>query len=68
MPEPLQGRISAVYLVGVHGGIVVGAAAGGALADGWGIVAPYWFGFVGSALTLAAIWRRLSDIAASGVR
>lgn len=29
----------------------------------WGVTGPFWFGFVGSFLTLIAIWRRLADIA-----
>jgi hypothetical protein len=29
----------------------------------WGITAPFWFAFAGSALILALIWRSLLDIA-----
>jgi predicted MFS family arabinose efflux permease len=50
-------------MVGVFGSLVVGAALGGVMAGRWGITAPFWFGFVGSALILAAIWRQLGNIA-----
>jgi hypothetical protein len=29
----------------------------------WGVTAPFWFAFAGSALMLAAIWRELRHIA-----
>jgi len=29
----------------------------------WGVTAPFWFAFAGSALILAAIWRSLLHIA-----
>jgi MFS family permease len=63
VPTELQGRVGSVYMLGVYGGIVVGGAIGGLLADAWGILAPFWFGFVGSALILAVIWRELGHIA-----
>jgi predicted MFS family arabinose efflux permease len=46
------------------GGLVIGAALGGAIARTWGITAPFWFAFVGSLLILAWIWRRLDGIVA----
>ena len=36
------------------------------IADRWGLTAPFWFAFVGSALTLALVWRQLASIAHSG--
>ncbi len=33
------------------------------LASAWGITAPFWFAFAGSALILALIWRSLLRIA-----
>ena len=48
---------------GVVGGIVAGSAIGGLAASAWGISAPFWFAFVGSALILAVIWRSLPRIA-----
>jgi MFS family permease len=61
VPTALQGRVGAVNLVGVYGGLVVGAGVGGVLAQRWGV--PFWFAFVGSALFVVLIWRQLSHIA-----
>jgi MFS family permease len=63
VPTELQGRVGSVYLVGVFGGIVVGQALGGVIADVWGLAAPFWFAFVGSGITLLLIWRELGHIA-----
>jgi hypothetical protein len=63
VPAQFQGRVSSVYLTGVVGGIVIGSALGGLVASAWGITAPFWFAFAGSALILAVIWRSLLDIA-----
>jgi len=45
------------------GGMVAGAAIAGPLANRWGITAPFWFAFVGSAVILALIWNQLGHIA-----
>jgi MFS family permease len=63
VPPEFQGRVASVYLVGVFGSLVVGAALGGGIAGLWGITAPFWFAFVGSALLLVAIWGQLENIA-----
>jgi len=63
VPTELQGRVGSVYLVGVFGGIVLGQALGGVIADVWGLAAPFWFAFVGSGITLLLIWRQLGYIA-----
>jgi MFS family permease len=63
VPAQFQGRVGSVYLTGVVGGIVIGSALGGLVASVWGITAPFWFAFAGSALILAVIWRSLLDIA-----
>lgn len=63
VPTEFQGRVASVYLVGVFGSLVVGAALGGLIAGLWGITAPFWFAFVGSALILVGIWRQLEQIA-----
>lgn len=63
VPAALQGRAGSVYSIGVHGGILVGQAIGGVVASLGGVTAPFWFGFVGSAVILALIWRSLADIA-----
>ena len=46
----LQGRVGSVNLIGVFGGLVVGAGIGGLLAQRCGVTAPFWFAFVGSAI------------------
>jgi predicted MFS family arabinose efflux permease len=63
VPAGFQGRVSSVYLTGVVGGIVIGSALGGLVASAWGITAPFWFAFAGSAVILAVIWRSLLEIA-----
>ena len=54
VPAQFQGRVGSVYLTGVVGGIVIGSALGGLVASVWGVTAPFWFAFAGSALILAA--------------
>jgi MFS family permease len=66
VPQDLQGRVGSVYLISLFGGLVVGQIAGGAIAQSWGVVAPFWFAFVGSGLTLLVVWRQLGEIAHVG--
>jgi MFS family permease len=66
VPQDLQGRVGSVYLIGLFGGLVLGQIAGGAIAQSWGVVAPFWFAFVGSGLTLLLVWRQLGEIAHAG--
>ena len=63
VPTELQGRVSSVYLIGVQGGIVAGSALGGVIAGVWGVTAPFWFAFGGSAVLLALLWRQLAHVA-----
>lgn len=63
VPTEFQGRVGSVYMMGVQGGIVVGAALGGVIARIWDVTGPFWFAFVGSALILSVIWRPLANIA-----
>jgi predicted MFS family arabinose efflux permease len=63
VPIELQGRVGSLYMVGVFGGIVVGQGIGGVVARAWGITAPFWVAFAGSAVILALIWRQLAHIA-----
>ena len=63
VPSELQGRVGSVNLLGVFGGLVVGSGIGGLLAREWGVTAPFWFAFAGSALFVALIWRQLTHIA-----
>lgn len=65
VPMELQGRIASVNMVGVFGGLVIGQFIGGVLAQVWGLTAPWWFAFAGSAITLALVWRPISHIAAA---
>lgn len=67
VPHELQGRIASVNMVGVFGGLVIGQAIGGVIAQFWGLTAPWWFAFVGSAVTLVLVWRPISHIAAARV-
>jgi predicted MFS family arabinose efflux permease len=59
----MQGRVGSLYAIGLFGGLVAGQALGGVLARVWGITAPFWFAFAGSAVILALIWRQLTHIA-----
>ncbi len=63
VPTALQGRVGSVNLVAVFGGLVIGSGIGGLLAQHWGVTAPFWFAFVGSAIFVVAIWRQLVHIA-----
>ena len=63
VPEELQGRVVGVNMVGVYSTLVVGAALGGPIAQRWGITAPFWFAFVGSAIFVVLIWKQLRHIA-----
>lgn len=65
VPMRLQGRIASVNMVGVFGGLVIGQAFGGVIAQTWGLTAPWWFAFAGSAVTLLIVWRSISQIAAA---
>jgi predicted MFS family arabinose efflux permease len=63
VPQALQGRVGSVNLVGVYGGLVVGSTIGGVLAQRFGVTAPFWFAFAGSAVFVVLIWRQLAHIA-----
>ena len=62
VPDELLGRVTGVYTVGVIGGIVIGTPIGGLLARSFGITAPFWFGFFGSALLVVLLWRQFDNI------
>lgn len=62
VPEEFQGRVASVYLIGSFGGIVLGQAIGGVIAAQWGVVAPFWFAFVGTGIILVAIWPQLNRV------
>jgi predicted MFS family arabinose efflux permease len=63
VPQELQGRVGSVNAVGVYGGLVAGSALGGGLAQRWGLTAPFWFAFAGSAVFLVLVWGQLTHIA-----
>lgn len=63
VPSELQGRVGSVNSIAVYGGLVVGSAIGGLLATRFGVTAPFWFAFVGSAVFVVLLWRELSRIA-----
>ena len=66
VPDELLGRVTGVYRVAIVGGLVIGTPIGGILASVYGITAPFWFGFIGSALLVAVLWRRFDDIVHAG--
>jgi MFS family permease len=63
VPDELLGRVSGVYRVAIVGGLVIGTPLGGLLASAYGITAPFWFGFIGSALLVVVLWRQFDNIA-----
>ena len=66
VPDELRGRVTGVYRVAIVGGLVVGTPLGGLLARTYGITAPFWFGFVGSALLVTILWRQFENIVDAG--
>ena len=63
VPESFQGRVGSVYMVGLFGALVIGNGIGALIAGIWGLLAPFWFGFIGSAILLIVIWNQLPKIA-----
>lgn len=63
VPREFQGRVGSVYMICVMGGMLGGSLLGGLIAHQWGLVAPWWFAFGGSGLTLLLVWRELGHIA-----
>lgn len=63
VPMAVQGRVQSVYMIGVTGGIVLGSLLGGLIAARWGVTAPFWFAFGGSAVFLVLIWGQLTHVA-----
>jgi len=66
VPNELLGRVGGVYRVALMGGLVVGTPIGGLLARTYGITAPFWFGFIGSAALVIVLWREFANIAHAG--
>jgi len=63
VPSHLQGRVSSANTISVYGGLVAGSAIGGTLATHYGVTAPFWFAFIGSAVFVVLLWRELTRIA-----
>ncbi len=63
VPNALQGRVGIVNSLGTYGGLVAGSALGGVIARQWGVVAPFWFAFLGSGVFCVLIWGQLAHIA-----
>jgi predicted MFS family arabinose efflux permease len=66
VPNELLGRVGGVYRVALMGGLVIGTPIGGLLARAYGITAPFWFGFIGSAVLVVVLWREFEHIAHAG--
>ena len=66
VPDAVLGRVTGVYRVAIMGGLVIGTPIGGLLARTFGITAPFWFAFAGSALLVAILWRQLENIVHAG--
>jgi predicted MFS family arabinose efflux permease len=66
VPDALLGRVTGVYVMGVVGGLAVGTPLGGLIARAYGITGPFWFGFFGSALLVALLWREFDNIVHAG--
>jgi predicted MFS family arabinose efflux permease len=62
VPTHLQGRVNSLNTISVFGGLVIGSAVGGVLASHYGVTAPFWFAFGGSAVFLGILWRELTRI------
>jgi len=65
VPQELQGRVGAVNSVGTFGGLALGSGVGGVLAQHFGVSAPFWFAFAGSAVFVVLIWGSLRHVAHS---
>ena len=66
VPDEVLGRVTGVYTVGIFLGIVIGTPIGGLLARAYGLTAPFWFGFIGSAVLVVVLWRQFDNIAHAG--
>jgi MFS family permease len=66
VPDAVLGRVGGVYRIAVTGGIVIGTPIGGLLAQRYGITAPFWFGFFGSAILVLVLWRQFDNIVHAG--
>ncbi|GAA2868049.1 hypothetical protein Acy02nite_09420 [Actinoplanes cyaneus] len=63
VPVQLQGRVGAVNVICVYGGLVIGAAFGGVLASRYGVAAPFRVAFICALVFLIALWPQMKHIA-----
>src|SRR4029079_746004 len=63
VPSELQGRVGSVNTVATFGGLVIGSALGGLLAERFGVASTFCFAFAGSAVFRVLIWGQLAHIA-----
>jgi len=63
VPDRLRGRVSSVYFFLTMGGAAIGALAGGFLARGLGLTAPFWIAAAGNATLIPVVWRQLTPAA-----
>jgi predicted MFS family arabinose efflux permease len=66
VPDELLGRVTGVYRVAIVCGMVIGTPLGGLLARAFGITAPFWFAFAGSAVLVTILWRQFEHIEHAG--
>jgi predicted MFS family arabinose efflux permease len=66
VPDEVLGRVGGVYRLAIVGGMVIGTPIGGLLARQFGITAPFWFGFIGSAILVLLMWREFDKIESAG--
>jgi predicted MFS family arabinose efflux permease len=62
VPNELMGRVGGVYRFASLAGLVIGTPIGGLLAAAFGVTAPFWFGFVGSAILVVLLWGQFGFI------
>ena len=61
VPEQLRGRVNSVYYTFAIGGLALGDVAGGLLARGLGLTAPFWVAAVAIAVLAMLAWRLFSS-------
>jgi MFS family permease len=65
VPSLLLGRVTSVYMIGSVGALSLGTLIGGAIAQRYGILAPFVFAAIGASATTVVVWRSIGNIAAA---
>lgn len=60
VPDHLRGRVASVYFFLTMGGAALGALAGGLVAKGLGLTAPFWIAATGNIVLMLVVWRHLT--------